>query len=87
MSEAPTPKHRPEIEAIWANKSKAQKIIHIVWFLGCVIAGTIVGALIGWAHYGGLGAFGVGLLGLIIGGIFGAAPSLLAEFLGAALSK
>ena len=66
MSEAPTPKYRPEIETIWANKSKAQKIIHIVWFLGCVIAGTIVGALIGWVHYGGLGAFGVGLLGLII---------------------
>jgi hypothetical protein len=61
--------------------------IRLVWFFGCIIAATIVGVLIGWTHYGVLGAIGVGLLGFIIGGIFGAAPSLLAEFLGGTLSR
>jgi hypothetical protein len=69
------------------NKAKADGIIRIVWFLGCIITGTMVGVLIGGRHYGWLGAIGVGLLGFIIGGIFGAAPGLLAEFVGAALSR
>lgn len=46
----------------------------------CVVAGVLIGAVTGWSSHGFGGAIGVGLISLFIGGIFGAAPSLLLEF-------
>lgn len=57
--------------------TKAWNIARIAWFLICVIVGTTSGAYTGYIAYGWFGAVGAGLLGLIIGSIFGAGPELL----------
>lgn len=53
----------------------------MIWFAFFILCGTIIGVYLGWMYYGTGGAIGMGLIGLIVGAVIGAAPSLMLEFL------
>lgn len=60
-------------------------VVHAVWWVAVVGAATVFGTLYGWEFHGWGGAIALGMVGCIVGSMIAASPSLLLDFLAAAL--
>jgi hypothetical protein len=54
---------------------------HVIWAASAIILCTAIGAIYGWERHGLMGAIALGFVGLCVGALFAASPTLVLQLL------